>query len=103
MIPVETYRALMAELFDPETAELWGPYGRMFAAMRLGLSHGDVIGPGTPEVEELDEALIASARAAKAAGIPFWKWAEDHPYVSPLTRAREAREAREQANGNANA
>ena len=96
MIPEKVHLALIAELLDAETAELWGPYARMFARMDLGLSHGDVIGPGTPEVEELDETLIASARAAKAAGIPFWKWAEDHPYVSPLTRAKE------QANGNPN-
>lgn len=101
MIDAKTYRALVDELLDQETAELWGPYARMFAAMDLGLSHGDVIGPGTPEVEELDEALIASARAAKAAGVLFWQWAEEHPYASPLTRARE--KAKEQANDNPNA
>lgn len=94
MIDAKTYRALVDEFLDAETAESWGPYGRMFAAMDLGLSHGDVIGPGTPEIEEIDEALIASARQSKAAGVPFWKWAEAHPYVSPLKSADAESNAR---------
>ena len=72
MITKEQIAALLEELIDDETSARWKGYSSLYAMINLGLK---------PAINEpliaIYEPLIASARAAKAKGVPLWKWADD--------------------------
>ena len=78
MITKEQISALLQELIDDETRQEWEGYSGLYAMISLGLK---------PAINEpliaIYEPLIASARAAKAKGIPLWKWADDQSNAKP--------------------
>lgn len=74
---------LVAELLDEATAAAWGDEAGLWTCLALGIADGDIVevdakgyvilqsGPA-----EIDR-LIASARAARAAGKTFAQWYEE--------------------------
>ena len=78
MITKEQISALLQELIDDETRQEWEGYSGLYAMISLGLKL-----PRNEPLKALNEPLIASARAAKAKGIPLWKWADDKSNPKP--------------------
>ena len=60
--------AVLQELLDVESVRHWGSFAGNVALWYLG--------EGSDEANQL--VRIASARAAKAKGIPLWQWAQDY-------------------------
>ena len=78
MITKEQISALLQELIDDETRARWEGYSGLYAMINLGLKL-----PRNEPLMTLNEPLIASARAAKAKGVPLWKWANDQSNAKP--------------------